>query len=55
MNGYEFWTLDGRHLATITTDDPDDEVGELSHFHGVDADEIEWVEYDLKAGEETES
>ncbi|MCA9923394.1 MAG: hypothetical protein KC421_13525 [Anaerolineales bacterium] len=39
---YEFWTLDGRHLETITTDDPASHIGELSHHYSVDADEIIW-------------
>jgi hypothetical protein len=43
---YEFWTLSGQHLENATTDDPGTYASELSHFHGVDADEIEWVEYD---------
>ncbi|MCA9925266.1 MAG: hypothetical protein KC419_10025 [Anaerolineales bacterium] len=48
---YEFWTLDGRHLGNITTDDPFAHVGELSHHYGIDADEIEWFEYDPAAWE----
>lgn len=39
---YEFFSLDGRYLATIETDDPFAHVGELSHTYGVDADEIIW-------------
>ena len=43
---YEFWTLNGRHLENIATNEPDSHIGELSQQHGVDADEIEWVEFD---------
>ena len=39
---YEFYTLSGEFLATIETDDPFAHIGELSHAHGVDADEIIW-------------
>ena len=46
MTTYEFWTLDGNHLEYIATDNPDDNIGEPAHFYCVDADEIEWVEYD---------
>lgn len=42
MTTYDFWSLAGEYLGTITTDDPFQEVGELSFFHGVDADEIEY-------------
>ena len=55
MTTYEFWTLNGYHLENITTDTPDDYVGELSHFHGIDADEIEWNEYDPDEWEETDT
>jgi len=46
MTTYEFWTLNGYHLENIATDKPANYVGELSHFHGIDADEIEWLAYD---------
>lgn len=42
MTTYDFWTLAGQHLGTITTDDPHQTASELSHFTGIDADEIEW-------------
>lgn len=42
MKTYEFWTLDGRLLAVMATDDPFSEIGELAQTHGVDADEIIW-------------
>jgi len=44
MKTYEFWTLAGRLLETATTGDPDTYASELSHFYGVDVDEIEWEE-----------
>jgi len=46
MKTYEFWTLDGNHLENIETDTPEEMIGELAAYHGVAADEIEWVEYD---------
>lgn len=39
---YDFYALDGRFLESITTDRPEDRIGELSHQYGVDADEITW-------------
>jgi hypothetical protein len=39
---YDFYALDGRFLETITTDSPEDHIGELSHQYGVDVDEIIW-------------
>lgn len=44
MTTYTFITLDGDHLATLHTNDPFAEIGELAAHHGVDADEIEWEE-----------
>jgi hypothetical protein len=46
MTLYEFWTISGNHLENITTDTPEDHIGELAHLYGVDADEIEWMVYD---------
>jgi len=43
MKTYEFWTLNGRHLGNIVTDDPAREASELAHFNSVEADEIECV------------
>ena len=42
MTTYEFWTLDGRYLDTITTDNPEDYFGELAVLYGVPNDEIEF-------------
>ena len=42
MKTYEFWTLDGRFLVTITTDSPEAYFGELSVQYGVPNDEIEF-------------
>lgn len=39
---YEFWSLGGRYMGTVSTNDPDQAASELSHFSGVDVDEIEW-------------
>lgn len=42
MITWNFYTINGRFLASIVTDDPFAHVGELAQFHSVDADEIEW-------------
>ena len=42
MTTYEFWTLDGRYLDTLTTDTPEAYFGELSVEYGVPNDEIEF-------------
>ena len=42
MKTYEFWTLDGFYLDTITTDTPEAYFGELSVQYGVPNDEIEF-------------
>ena len=40
MTTYDFYDLSGQLLDTIATDSPEDCIGEISHFAGVDADEI---------------
>jgi hypothetical protein len=41
---YEFWSLAGKYMGTIATNNPDLTASELAHFSGVDADEIEYEE-----------
>ena len=46
MTTYEFWTLDGDHLENITTDQPENELTELSISYNVHVENITWEEYD---------
>lgn len=40
MNTYNFYDMAGQLLDTVATDDPQQAASEISHFNGVDADEV---------------
>lgn len=54
---YNFYTFSGQLLETRETNDPVQYANELAHFHGVDADEVEFEtpEEALKYQEEPEN